>query len=745
MRRIWGKRGAEEMKGRKAFRRAAIVLMLAVLLGAGVLASGAFGMVLLGGDATDSTSTATDTTSTSADTTTASAPESTTTASTTQSATTTAPANTAAPTIRSDQEDYAPGSMVTLTGAGWAASERVHIFVNDDVGQTWQYNGDVTTNLDGGFTAQFQLPNSFVATYTVTATGSGGETATTRFTDASTDVRAAPSGVSFTLTYQGFTDSGCATPANGQNGNVQTATVTATAGPNLSGPNFWKLTAGAATAPTGATFSSWASSGGGTFTTLGTNVICATTATSSNNYIYNATYTTVQNQTITVGTHAPANAAFNSSFTVAATASSGLSVAYSSTGVCTNVGATFTVNSGAGTCTVHYNQAGNASFNPAPEVMESVTAQKAAQLISFAALAGKTFGDAPFTVSGTGGGSGNPVTFSVGASDNCTSGGTNGATITITGAGSCTVTANQAGNANYNAAAPVSRSFSIGKADQAISFAALAGKTFGDAPFTVSATGGGSGNPVTFSVGASDNCTSGGTNGATITITGAGSCTVTANQAGNANYNAAAPVSRSFSIGKADQTISFAPLADKTFGDSDFMVSATASSGLTVGFSALGDCTTSLGGFVHITGAGSCTITASQAGNDNYNAAASVPQAFTISKADQTISFGALVDKTYGDADFGVSATASSGLAVNFSASGNCTVSASTVHITGAGSCSVTASQGGDANYNAAQDVTQPFTISKADQTISFGALVDKTYGDADFQCECNREFWDWR
>ena len=225
MRRIWGKRGAEEMKGRKAFRRAAIVLMLAVLLGAGVLASGAFGMVLLGGDATDSTSTATDTTSTSADTTTASAPESTTTASTTQSATTTAPANTAAPTIRSDQEDYAPGSMVTLTGAGWAASERVHIFVNDDVGQTWQYNGDVTTNLDGGFTAQFQLPNSFVATYTVTATGSGGETATTRFTDASTDVRAAPSGVSFTLTYQGFTDSGCATPANGQNGNVQTATV----------------------------------------------------------------------------------------------------------------------------------------------------------------------------------------------------------------------------------------------------------------------------------------------------------------------------------------------------------------------------------------------------------------------------------------------------------------------------------------------------------------------------------------
>ena len=66
---------------------------------------------------------------------------------------------------------------MTLTGAGWAASERVHIFVNDDIGQTWQYNGDVTANPDGGFMAQFQLPNSFIATYTVIATGSGGETA----------------------------------------------------------------------------------------------------------------------------------------------------------------------------------------------------------------------------------------------------------------------------------------------------------------------------------------------------------------------------------------------------------------------------------------------------------------------------------------------------------------------------------------------------------------------------------------
>ena len=76
------------------------------------------------------------------------------------------------------------------------------------------------------------------------------------------------------------------------------------------------------------------------------------------------------------------------------------------------------------------------------------------------------------------------------------------------------------------------QTFSIAKASQTITFGALVGKTFGDSAFTVSASGGGSGNPVTFT--AVGNCTSGGTNGATITITGAGSCTVTANQAGNA-------------------------------------------------------------------------------------------------------------------------------------------------------------------------------------------------------------------
>src|SRR5438045_7882609 len=194
----------------------------------------------------------------------------------------------------------------------------------------------------------------------------------------------------------------------------------------------------------------------------------------------------------------------------------------------------------------------------------------------------------------------------------------------------------------------------------------------------------------------------------TVHITGAGSCTITASQHGNANFNAAADMHRTFNIAKANQTITFNALANKTFGNPDFNVSATASSGLSVSFSATGNCTIA-GNTVHLTGAGSCTITASQPGNANFNAAPDLPQSFNIAKANQTITFGGLANKTFGDADFNVSATASSGLTVSFTATGNCTISGTSVHLSGAGSCTITAAQAGGSSYNAAANVPQSF------------------------------------
>jgi hypothetical protein len=195
-----------------------------------------------------------------------------------------------------------------------------------------------------------------------------------------------------------------------------------------------------------------------------------------------------------------------------------------------------------------------------------------------------------------------------------------------------------------------------------------------------------------------------------VHLTGVGSCTVTASQAGDSNYSAATVVAQTFSITKANQTIVFAALAAKTFGAADFALSPTASSGLAVSLAASGNCTLSVTS-VQLTGVGSCTVTASQAGDASFAAAGAVSQTFAIVKASQTIAFGALANKIYGAANFRVSATASSGLAVSFSASGRCTASGSTVHITGVGSCMLTASQPGNANYATATNVLRRFTI----------------------------------
>jgi CSLREA domain-containing protein len=177
-------------------------------------------------------------------------------------------------------------------------------------------------------------------------------------------------------------------------------------------------------------------------------------------------------------------------------------------------------------------------------------------------------------------------------------------------------------------------------------------------------------------------------------------------------------------VSKGDQTISFAPLADKTFGDPDFNVNATASSGLPVSFSASGNCAVNVN-TVHLASAGSCTITASQAGDTDYNAAPNVARSFTTAKANQTITFGPLTNKTVGDPDFNVSASASSGLVVSFGATGNCIISTGTVHITGAGSCTITASQAGDTNYNAAANVPQSFTIAKAQTSTAISSSAN--------------------
>ena len=141
------------------------------------------------------------------------------------------------------------------------------------------------------------------------------------------------------------------------------------------------------------------------------------------------------------------------------------------------------------------------------------------------------------------------------------------------------VTFNPTDTTDLNSA-NASVTINVTKANQVITFGVLANKIYGDAPFTVSATGGGSSNPVTFTASPMTVCTSSGLNGSTITITGAGLCTVTADQTGDSNYNSAAPVPQSFTVNPKPITANLTA-ADKTYDGTNTEPDANMSCSLT--------------------------------------------------------------------------------------------------------------------------------------------------------------------
>lgn len=212
------------------------------------------------------------------------------------------------------------------------------------------------------------------------------------------------------------------------------------------------------------------------------------------------------------------------------------------------------------------------------------------------------------------------------------------------------------------------------------------------------------------------------------------SIAVSDSQSANANGINTVVTSPSVQVGQLTQTITFAPVGDKAFGDADFAVSATGgASGNPVVLAASGACTGSGNGTatVHLTGAGSCVVDATQAAGNGYTAATArltVP----VARGAQTISFaGPATSPRFGDEPLTLGATASSGLAVGYATSGPCSEADGRLTLTGAGTCTVTASQGGDADWLAAPDVAVEIGIAKAQAHLTLQGLGPVTYDGA--------------
>jgi hypothetical protein len=268
------------------------------------------------------------------------------------------------------------------------------------------------------------------------------------------------------------------------------------------------------------------------------------------------------------------------------------------------------------------------------------------------------------------------------------------------------------------------RTVEVTKLTQTIAFTSTApnNATVGGATYTVTATGGGSGNPVTFTIDAISKsiCSIA---GKTVSFTAAGTCKIDANQAGNGSYEAAPQAQQSFSVGKGSQTIAFTSTAptNAIVGGASYSVAATAGSGLTVSFSidasATSVCSISAGNTVSFQAAGTCKIDANQPGNANWNPAPQAQQSFTVGKGEQTIAFTstapteARIGGTYTP-----TAKASSELPVTLtvdaSSSAVCSIAGGVVSFKAAGTCRIDANQAGNSNWNPAPQAQQSFTVT---------------------------------
>ena len=447
-----------------------------------------------------------------------------------------------APTIQSDKADYAPGELVTLTGSGWQPGEAVNIVVNDDEGQTWNRNVNVTADASGNISDSFNLPDWFVATYKVTATGDQSGTVTTSFTDANPqDLLVSPASQTVT---QGQVAGYSAQVLMGGNSNQCTTTLSVSGlpsgasasfsspNPRTGNSNYTSLLTVSTTntTPTGShtlTVTMTRGSdcqGNGNISKQVTLVVNAPTPTD--------TTPPVITHTLNPANPDGANQWYKSNVSLTWSVTDPES-AVTKTGC---VDQNITSDQQATNYSCSATSAGGSSGPVTVSIKRDATPPTNIQFVGGPAANGSyAFGNVPAEPTCT-------ATDATSTMDTCVVAGYSNAV------GNQTLIATATDKASNQATQ--TRTYTVNKANQTINFGTLDNKTFGDADFNVSATGGGSGNPVTFA--ATGDCT---VSGNTVHITGAGSCTITASQAGNDNYNAAAPVPQTFTIDKANATI----------------------------------------------------------------------------------------------------------------------------------------------------------------------------------------------
>jgi hypothetical protein len=382
---------------------------------------------------------------------------------------------------------------------------------------------------------------------------------------------------------------------------------------------------------------------------------------------------------------------------------------------------------GVGNTTISVSQASTALYNSATAVA-NITVAKANPAINFSNIS-KTYGDSIFRLAPTSNSSG---TFSFSSPDTSVVQITD-ASASIVGIGNATITAYQSESNNYYSG-NVAATLVVSKATPTLGNFTISSKNYGDSSFTLptptstnSETGG------TFSY-VTGNVSVATIFGNIVTIVNAGNTVITATQAQTANYGPK-DISASLYVAKINPSITFSPIS-KTYGDPIFRIdpttNPTSNSSGTFSFSS------SNTNIVRITdlsativGAGSATITASQAASNNYNSK-NATALFTAAKANPVLSGFSISTQTYGNPSFSLTppnSTNTDNGAFSY-VSENPSIASiidDVVSINGVGNVVITATQASTNNFNS-QNISTTLEVTKAMPNISGFELSNKIY-----------------
>lgn len=360
---------------------------------------------------------------------------------------------------------------------------------------------------------------------------------------------------------------------------------------------------------------------------------------------------------------------------------------------------------GAGTCVLDFNDPGNATYAAATQVQAAIVVVKNVNVITPTSLPSSALVGASLTIQASAT-SGDTVALTTGPSSvGCTLSGT---TVTFTAAGTCLLDFNDPGNVAYAPAPQVQLGITVQKNANSITSGVVPSSAVVGTSLTVNASAT-SGDVVGVTLDpASVGCAAQST---TVTFTGAGTCLVDLDDAGNGAYLAAAQVQLSIIVQKNVNTITPGTVPTTATVGTAVTVQATATSGDVVTVATNGSSTACAvsGSVVNFTGVGTCVLTLSDPGTVAYLASSPLHLTINVTKRANVISVRGPLPSVMTRSRYTPVAVSTSGRPVTItvvSLGAFCTLRSGVVTFHNKGTCTLRFSQSASALYVAPTPVT---------------------------------------